>query len=213
MNKTCYKVGVGIKLFYKLNINLLKEPGKHVMQVSEPWFFLYAFLFLGAYGQDFLDFILAGGSIQRWWSDQRFWIIRGISSYVFGSVEFFLKYLGISAFGFNVTSKVVDHEQSKRYGQGIFEFGVHSPMFVTLTAAAIINLISFSQGLVEVFRGNNMEGLFVQMFISGFAVVNSWPIYEAIAWRKDKGKMPIKTSIIATLLAGTLYTASCFVFL
>jgi hypothetical protein len=51
------------------------------------------------------------------------------------------------------------------------------------------------------------------MFISGFAVVNSWPIYEAIAWRKDKGKMPIKTSIIATLLAGTLYTVSCFVFL
>ncbi|KAJ6703425.1 CELLULOSE SYNTHASE-LIKE PROTEIN G3 [Salix viminalis] len=87
-------------------------------KVSEPWFFLYAFLFLGAYGQDFLDFILAGGSVQRWWSDQRFWIIRGLSSYVFGSAEFFLKFLGISAFGFNVTSKVVDDEQSRRYEQG-----------------------------------------------------------------------------------------------
>ncbi|KAF9685948.1 hypothetical protein SADUNF_Sadunf03G0107700 [Salix dunnii] len=181
-------------------------------KASEPWFFLYAFLFLGAYGQDFLDFILAGGSVQRWWSDQRFWIIRGISSYVFGSVEFFLKFLGISAFGFNVTSKVVDDEQSKRYGQGIFEFGEDSPMFVTLTVAAIINLSSLAQGLAEVFKGNSLDGLFVQMFISGFAVLNSWPIYEAIALRKDKGKMPLKTSIIATLLAGTLYTASCFIF-
>ncbi|KAJ6347278.1 hypothetical protein OIU76_003880 [Salix suchowensis] len=181
-------------------------------KVSEPWFFLYAFLFLGAYGQDFLDFILAGGSVQRWWSDQRFWIIRGLSSYVFGSVEFFLKFLGISAFGFNVTSKVVDDEQSRRYGQGIFEFGADTPMFVTLTVAAIINLSSLALGLAEVFRGNSLDGLFVQMFISGFAVVNSWPIYEAIALRNDKGKMRLKTSIIATLLAGTLYAASCFIF-
>ena len=172
---------------------------------------MYAFLFLGAYGQDCLDFILAGGTIQRWWSDQRFWIIRGITSYFFGSIEFFLKFLGISAFGFTVTSKAVDAEQSKRYEQGIFEFGVHSPMFVSLTLAAIINLISFSQGLVEVFRGNNLEGLFVQMFISGFAVVNSWPIYEAIALRNDNGKMPVKTTIMATLLAGAFYAASSFI--
>ncbi|KAL9349819.1 hypothetical protein Peur_057074 [Populus x canadensis] len=180
-------------------------------KVSEPWFFLYAFLFLGAYGQDCLDFILAGGTIQRWWSDQRFWIIRGITSYFFGSIEFFLKFLGISAIGFTVTSKAVDAEQSKRYEQGIFEFGVHSPMFVSLTLAAIINLISFSQGLVEVFRGNDLEGLFVQIFISGFAVVNSWPIYEAIALRNDNGKMPIKTTFMATLLAGAFYAASSFI--
>ncbi len=39
-------------------------------------------------------------------------------------MEFFLKSLGISTQGFNVTSKVLDDEQSKRYKQGIFEFGV-----------------------------------------------------------------------------------------
>ncbi|CAK7335761.1 unnamed protein product [Dovyalis caffra] len=181
-------------------------------KVSEPWFFLYAFLFLGAYGQDCLDFILADGSIQRWWSDQRFWIIKGLTSYFFGSIEFFFKFLGISAFGFTLTSKTVDDEQSKRYEQGIFEFGVHSPMFVTLTMAAIINLISFVQGLVEVFKGNNLEGSFVQIFISGFAVVNAWPIYEAIALRNDSGKMPTRTTIMATLLAGALYTTSSFIF-
>nr|TKR79071.1 hypothetical protein D5086_0000276410 [Populus alba] len=181
-------------------------------KVSESWFFLYAFLFLGAYGQDCLDFVLAGGSVQRWWNDQRFWHIRGVTCYLFGSIEFFLKFLGISASGFTVTSKAVDAEQSKRYEQGIFEFGVHSPMFVTLTMAAIINLISFSQGLGEVFRGNDLEGLFMQMFISGFAVVNCWPIYEAIALRNDNGKMPIKTTIMATLLAGALYMAASFIF-
>jgi hypothetical protein len=50
------------------------------------------------------------------------------------------------------------------------------------------------------------------MFISGFAVVNSWPIYEAIALRNDNGKMPIKTTIMATLLAGALYMAASFIF-
>jgi hypothetical protein len=49
------------------------------------------------------------------------------------------------------------------------------------------------------------------MFISGFAVVNSWPIYEAIALRNDNGKMPVKTTIMATLLAGAFYAASSFI--
>ncbi|XP_010267672.1 PREDICTED: cellulose synthase-like protein G3 [Nelumbo nucifera] len=44
----------------------------------DPWFYLYWFLFLGAYGQDAIEFTLAGSTIQRWWNDQRMWLIRGI---------------------------------------------------------------------------------------------------------------------------------------
>ncbi|KAJ6415023.1 hypothetical protein OIU84_003924 [Salix udensis] len=46
-----------------------------------------------------------------------------------------------------------------------------------------------------------------------FAVVNSLPLYEAIALRNDSGKMPIKTTITATLLAGAVYAASSFIFM
>ncbi|XVF51280.1 hypothetical protein PTKIN_Ptkin04bG0172300 [Pterospermum kingtungense] len=180
-------------------------------KVSEPWFLLYMFLFLGAYGQGLLDFVVGGGTIQRWWSDQRMWMMRGLSCYLFGLTEFLLNSIGIPTQGFNVTSKVIDDEQSKRYEQGLFEFGVASPMFVTLTMAAITNLFSFINGLIRFLNGNNKEGLFMQLFLSALIVMNCLPIYHAMALRSDKGKMPIRTTITATFLASTVYAAASLI--
>ncbi|KAK4844819.1 hypothetical protein QYF36_024757 [Acer negundo] len=175
-------------------------------KVSEPLFFLYCFLFLGAYGQDFLEFVLEGGTFGKWWNDQRIWMIKGLSSYIFGLTEYLLMSLGISAFGFNVTSKVVGDELSKRYDQEIFEFGAPSPMFVPMTMAAILNFFSFSWGFSHIIRGvGDLQGLLLQMLLSGFVMVNCWPIYEAIVLRSDKGKLPAKVTIIATFLAWALY--------
>ncbi|OMP02896.1 Cellulose synthase [Corchorus olitorius] len=181
-------------------------------KISEPWFFLYLFLFLGAYGQELTEYVLDGTSFRRWWNAQRMWMIRKSSSFSFGTVEYLLKSIGLSAPGFNVTSKVVDDEQSKRYDQCIFEFGVPSPLFVPLTMAAIVNLFSFIWVTISVFDGNFEEGLFLQMLLAGCIVLNYLPIYEAIALRSDKGKMPTKITIIATFLAGALYTTTfhCF---
>ncbi|KAK4843031.1 hypothetical protein QYF36_003018 [Acer negundo] len=183
-------------------------------KVSEPMFFLYTFLFLGAYGQEFLDFVLEGGTFGKWWNDQRIWMIKGLSSYLFGFTEYLLNSFGISALGFNVTSKVVDDELSKRYDQEIFEFGAPSPMFVPTTMAAILNFFSFSWGLLQIIRGvGDMQGQFLQMLLSGFVVVNCWPIYEAIVLRTDKGKLPAKVTVIAAFLAWALYyTATSLIF-
>ncbi|XP_028077577.1 cellulose synthase-like protein G3 [Camellia sinensis] len=182
-----------------------------MLQVSDNCFFLYIFLFIGSYGQDCLDYILAKGTFQRWWSDQRMWMVRGVTCHMFGLIEFISKYVGIATQGFNVTSKVIDNEQGKRYDQGTFEFGVESPMFVSLAVAAIINLIAFVGGLIGVLRGKNSEGLFGQLLISGFVVLNCCPVYEAMVLRTDKGRMPTKTTIISTFLAWALYTAASLI--
>ena len=76
-------------------------------------------------------------------------MMRLIWGYTFGLVEFLLKSVGISSFGFNVTSKVVEQEQSKRYQQGMFEFGVASPIFLPITTVAIINLVAFLSGIAQ----------------------------------------------------------------
>ncbi|XP_022849637.1 cellulose synthase-like protein G3 [Olea europaea var. sylvestris] len=181
-------------------------------KVSDPWFLAYIFLFIGAYVQDCLDFLLAKGTFQRWWSDQRFWLIRGLSSYLFGSIEFITKRLNISTHGFNVTSKVMDDDQSKRYDQGIFQFGVESPMFVPLSMAAILNLMAFFYGgIVQIFKERNLDGFFVQVFIAGFGVLNCLPIYEAMFLRNDKGRMPTRITFISTLLVGGLCIVASFV--
>ncbi|XP_057966797.1 cellulose synthase-like protein G3 [Malania oleifera] len=183
-------------------------------KVCDPWFLLYAFLFLGSYTQDFLDFISLGGTLQKWWSDQRMWLARGLSCFLFGLLEFLLKSLGIPSHGFNITSKVLDDEQSKRYDREVFEFGIASPMFVPLAMAAIINLLSFIWGFTEVFGkgGTSFVGLFgVQMFIAGFVVVNCWPIYEAMVLRSDKGRMPTRTTIVSAFLVWALYMAASLI--
>ncbi|KAF5938523.1 hypothetical protein HYC85_022782 [Camellia sinensis] len=182
-------------------------------KVSDPWFFMYAFLFLGAYAQDFIDFMLAGGTIQRWWNSQRMWILRGVSSFSFGLVEYLFKSLGLTKFGFNVTSKVVDNEQGKRYEQGIFEFGVESQMFLPITMAAIINLVSFVSGIIQVLsNGLRFEDVFTQLFIAGFGVLNSWPVYEAMVLRSDKGKLPTNITLTSVVLSWLLYLVSSWAF-
>ena len=151
------------------------------------------------------------GTFKRWWSDQRMWMIRGLTSHLFGTIEYLTKYLGISTQGFNVTNKIVDNDQGKRYHQGIFEFGVVSPMFVILATTSIINLIAFLKSLAQIFKGDqNLDGIFIQMFISGFVVINCLPIYEAMVLRSDKGRMPTRVTIFSTCLACTLYIAFAF---
>ncbi|KAH6783452.1 cellulose synthase like G3 [Perilla frutescens var. hirtella] len=180
-------------------------------KVNEPWFLLYAFLFVGAYGQDCFDFISTRGTFERWWSAQRMWLIRGSSAFYFGIIEFITKCLGMETHGFNVTSKVMGDELIKRYDQGIFEFGVESPMFVPLATAAIINLIAFLTGFVHASKDGSLGVFFIQIFITGFGVLNSFPFYEAMFFRRDKGRMPLKTTITSALLVGALYGVASLV--
>lgn len=174
------------------------------IQVTDYWFLLYVFLFLGANIQDCLDFMLAQGSFQQWWNDQRMWFIRGLSSYIFGFIEFSIKRLGIASKGFHVTNKVVDNEQSKRYDNGVFEFSVPSPMFVPLATVAIVNLVAFVFGILQILKGGNVNGLFGQMFLACFGLVNSWPIYKAMVWRTDNGRMHRSINVTSTLFGLTL---------
>ncbi|MFS7923687.1 hypothetical protein Hanom_Chr03g00263701 [Helianthus anomalus] len=50
----------------------------------------------------------------------------------------------------------------------------------------------------------SLDTLFVQLFIASFGVLNSWPIYEAMVLRKDKGRIHVKTIVISLCLAFAL---------
>ncbi|CAL5433444.1 unnamed protein product [Camellia sinensis] len=118
----------------------------------------------------------------------------GFSSFSFGLVEYLFKSLGLTKFGFK---------------QGIFEFGVESQMFLPITMAAIINLVSFVSGIIQVLsNGLRFEDVFTKLFIAGFGVLNSWPVYEAMVLRSDKGKLPTKITLTSVVLSWLLYLVS-----
>ncbi|XP_019058019.1 PREDICTED: cellulose synthase-like protein G3 isoform X2 [Tarenaya hassleriana] len=183
-------------------------------KASDPWFLLYIFLVMGAYGQDLLDFTLGGGTVGRWWNDQRMWMIRGLSSFFFGLVEFSLKTLKISTHGFNLTSKINDDEQTKMYEREMFDFGVASPMFLPMATAAVLNPLALVQGLFGLFtyRGGGGEVLAMELLVVGFVVVNSIPVYEAMVLRKDKGRLPKRVCCSAVILSSALYVLGYFFF-
>lgn len=159
--------------------------------------------------QEFIDYMTTGGTIPKWWNYQKSWLIRGLTSFPFATFEYILGCFGFSAPGFNVTSKVVDDEQTSRYDKGYFVFGVSSPMFFTITMAAIINLVAFSSGIEQVMFGKErFENVCLQICLAGYVVVHSWPLYEAILLRADKGKMPLKITLTSVALVLVL----CIVF-
>nr|CAD1820842.1 unnamed protein product [Ananas comosus var. bracteatus] len=51
--------------------------------------------------------------------------------------------------GFNVTSKVMEEEQRKRYDNEVFDFGIASPFFILLGTTAILSLASFIAGITR----------------------------------------------------------------
>lgn len=177
------------------------------------WILVYAFLFIGANAQDCYDYISTGGTCRRWWSDQRMWLMRALSSYLFAGVEFVSKQLGISNQGFTVTSKVVDDEQGKRYEQGVFEFGAPSPLFVPIAVAAIVNLAAFLKGIGMVLgggRGRSLDLFGVQMFVAGYGVLNALPLYHGMLLRSDKGRMPTKITVVSSFVAWAIYISFSF---
>uniref|UniRef100_A0A1J3FRS3 Cellulose synthase-like protein G3 n=3 Tax=Noccaea caerulescens TaxID=107243 RepID=A0A1J3FRS3_NOCCA len=180
-------------------------------KASDSWFWLYIFLFLGAYVQDLLDFVLEGSSYRKWWNDQRMWLIRGFTSFFFGFIEFILKTLNLSTNRFNITSKANDdEEQSKRYEQEIFNFGPSSSMFLPMTTAAIVNLLALVWGLYCLFTSR--EVLVLELMLASFAVVNCLPIFEAMILRKDDGKLPKTVCFSAGILTFAFIVSGYFVF-
>eukprot|EP01018_Ginkgo_biloba_P003000 Gb_14756 [translate_table: standard] len=161
-------------------------------KASDPWFILFASLCVCAYSYSLMEFLWHGHTFKCWWNEDRMWMIK-VSSFMFALIAVMCKLMGISNVGFEVTSKVIDNEAMKRYENEMFEFGVASPLFVPPTTLAVINLISLVGGIRAVIRDGYtvLECMFMQLLLASFIVAHSYPVFEAMVWRKDQGLMEI----------------------
>ena len=73
-------------------------------------------------------------------------------------------------------------------------------MYLPLTLVALINLVALVHGIGQVYLNGGFEDLFLRLFMADFGVVNSMPMYEAMALRTDYGKIPV-TITLATLVS------------
>ena len=127
-------------------------------------------------------------------------MIRRITSYLYGTIDTVRKLLGLSEMGFAVSPKVSDEDESKRYEQGIMEFGASTPEYVIIATVALLNLVCLVGGLCKILTsGENMawSGFFLQVVLCGLLVIINIPVYEAMFIRKDRGSMPFSVTLVS----------------
>ncbi|XP_010252797.1 PREDICTED: cellulose synthase-like protein E6 [Nelumbo nucifera] len=176
-------------------------------QMSSLWFVPFAFVFIGKNVGGLVEAVCCGQSSRQWWNLQRMVLIRRTTSFLFGFTDTIVKKLGFSQTAFVITAKVADQDVSKRYEQGLLEFGTSSPMFTILATVALLNLFSLVWALKRVALDMELkavEQLVSQIVLCGLVVLINIPVYQALFIRKDKGRMPTSVTVASTVLASLL---------
>ncbi|KAK0608867.1 hypothetical protein LWI29_037198 [Acer saccharum] len=87
-------------------------------EVSSPFFMIFSFIFLSALLKHLQEVLSTGGSIETWRNEQRLWMIKSVTSHLYGSLDAIMKTLGLRQASFQPTNKVLDEEQAKIYRMG-----------------------------------------------------------------------------------------------
>ena len=171
------------------------------------------------YGGSLVEFLWCGGTALGWWNDQRLWLYKRTSSYLFAFIDTILKTLGFSESAFVVTAKVADQDVLERYEKEIMEFGDTSSMFTILSTLALLNLFCLIGAVKRVIIDDGFvklyETMIFQILLCSTLVLINWPLYQGLFLRKDNGKMPssltAKTLVLALVLFGVkvLYLLIC----
>ncbi|XP_039028210.1 cellulose synthase-like protein E6 [Hibiscus syriacus] len=180
-------------------------------EISSPWVLPFAYVSIAHRTYCLGEFMWCGGTFQAWCNDQRIWLFKRTTSYFFAFFDTVLKLLGCSKSAFVITPKVADGDVSRRYKQELMEFGDSSPMFDVLASLAMLNLFGIF-GVIKklAFDADHDEfsdrfGL--QIVLCLLLVGLNWPVYKALFFRKDKGRMPASVTykaITYALLVSTL---------
>ncbi|KAF8388270.1 hypothetical protein HHK36_026936 [Tetracentron sinense] len=93
-------------------------------------------LFLSIIATGVLELQWSGVSIQNWWRNEQFWVIRGVSAHLFAVSQGLLKVLAGVNTNFTVTSKTADDA----------EFGDHylfkwTTLLIPPTTLIILNMV------------------------------------------------------------------------
>ena len=130
------------------------------------------------------------------------WVLKRLTSYLYGTTDTILKQLGFSNLSFAITAKVTDEDIGKRYEQEVMEFGSSFPMFTIIATMAMLNLICLFGGLKRLLIADEVrKDLLAQFVLCGLVVGISVPIYRAMFFRKDKGSMNPSTTFVSLCLA------------
>ncbi|KAL6655385.1 hypothetical protein ACP70R_006211 [Stipagrostis hirtigluma subsp. patula] len=186
-------------LYYVIVPSLCLIKGNPLFpEITSPWItpFIYVSFVKNLY--TLYEALVSGDTLRGWWNGQRMWMVKRVTSYLYGFIDTIKNLVGLAKMGFVITPKVSDEDESKRYEQEVIEFGSSSPEYVIIGTIALLNLACFVGGLCQIVAGDcNMQlnVFFLQIILCGVLVIINIPIYEAMFLRKDRGRIPFSVTL------------------
>ncbi|KAK9931047.1 hypothetical protein M0R45_018343 [Rubus argutus] len=182
-------------------------------EVSNSYFLIFSFVFLSSVSRHLYEVLMTGASLQEWINEQRIWMMKAITSHLYGSLDAFMKKIGIREASFFPTNKADDIERLKRYNMGVFDFQTSALFLAPLASLVILNMASFCVGIVRVIFLGELEKMFIQVFISFYVVVMNYPIIEGMLIRKDSGRIPTSITLLSALSSIIFYILGSIIFM
>ncbi|KAJ4830301.1 hypothetical protein Tsubulata_048123 [Turnera subulata] len=173
-------------------------------KVANQFFYIFPFIFVSSLSKHLFEVLITGGTVRIMINEQRIWMIKSATSYVYGSLDAVMKKLGMREASFVATNKVEDSEQVKRYEMGIFDFQA-SPMFLApMVTILLLNMAAFVVGITRIIFGGNWEDMLVQVLLTFYILVMNYPVIEGMTIRKDKGRIQPAITLLSATFAITM---------
>ncbi|KAK3123432.1 hypothetical protein QOZ80_8AG0630840 [Eleusine coracana subsp. coracana] len=101
-------------LFYVTIPSLCLVKGTPLFpEMTNPWITPFVYVAAVKNMYSLCEALLSGDTLRGWWNGQRMWMVKRITSYLYGFIDTIKKLLGMSDMGFVITSKVSDEDQEK----------------------------------------------------------------------------------------------------
>ncbi|KAJ8631219.1 hypothetical protein MRB53_024542 [Persea americana] len=172
-------------------------------KVSDPWFAIFLAVFISGSCQHLFEVLHTGGSFRMWWNEQRIWMVKSISANFFGCLDIATRMIGVKRVDFGLTNKVIEKDQVDRYSNEEFDFQGASLILVPVVTSSMLNMVALNGGVWRVIAEGNYSELMVQLSLTLFIIICSYPIIEGIVIRKDAARVPpliTFLSIICTMV-------------
>ncbi|XP_074278914.1 cellulose synthase-like protein G2 [Silene latifolia] len=174
-------------------------------KATSPWFMVFAFAFLSRLSKNLADVLITKSTTKTWWNEERFWMMRGVTSSLYGSIDSTLKKVGLRESSFTTTNKVDDKERIELYNKGIFDFRTSTKFIIPLVGLVIFNLASFVGGVLRMFILDQWNEFLGQISLSFFVILLGYPVIKGMVVRTDDASISASVSLKSALFAMGLF--------
>ncbi|KAK1430406.1 hypothetical protein QVD17_13115 [Tagetes erecta] len=180
-------------------------------KVTDPYFLVLVYVFVLSNLQHMREIHSTGASLHSWKHEQRVWMMKGITSYLYGSTHAIMEKLGFKEASFLPTNKVTNEDEEKLHQMGIYNFQTSSIFLVPLCSLVMLNLLAFVVTIIRItFYKVYINEVFVQMFLTFYVALMGYPLLEGMILRKDKGRIASNVSCYSLVFSFCIFSFGKF---